>query len=161
MKEEMFPHARKPPDWWGDHLGQKGSFKALEKSAAASLRRVKVEREPYTNSVALPGTPQPKKLGASERPGEGLRLAAWKQPEGHRVWYATAEGMRSPGPAREARAYCWGVQEEVVGLPQELLFPCVSLKAAGHHLYGLREHMKAKRAILNSRGGHSPCCRQS
>lgn len=41
MEEERFPHTGRPPDWWGDHPGQKGKFKASEKTAAASLRRAK------------------------------------------------------------------------------------------------------------------------
>ena len=37
LEEEMFLHPGKPPHWWGDWLGQKGSFKHLEERAPTSL----------------------------------------------------------------------------------------------------------------------------
>ena len=36
MKEEKFPHTRKPPHWWGW-----GSFRALEERAATGVQRPK------------------------------------------------------------------------------------------------------------------------
>ena len=35
--EERFLHTGKPPHWWGNQLGQKGSFEGSEESTATSL----------------------------------------------------------------------------------------------------------------------------
>ena len=39
--KERFPHPGKSLCWWGDQLGLRRSFKALEESTAIGLQRVK------------------------------------------------------------------------------------------------------------------------
>ena len=46
----MFPHPGKPLHWRGDQLGQKGSFRGLEESAAVSLQQAE-QREHSAKAV--------------------------------------------------------------------------------------------------------------
>ena len=39
VKEERFPHTRKPLHWWRWGVGWWGSFRATEESAATGVRR--------------------------------------------------------------------------------------------------------------------------
>ena len=41
MKEEKFPHTRKPLHWWKRGVGGGGSFGATEESAATGVQRAK------------------------------------------------------------------------------------------------------------------------
>ena len=41
MKEERFPHTRKPLHWWRQGVGGGGSFGATEESAATGVWRAK------------------------------------------------------------------------------------------------------------------------
>ena len=96
VKEERFPHTGKSPHW-GDQLGQRGSFRALEKNAAIGLQRAKW-RETCTEGQCRPALPglRHSSAGAGEagcrgsgfggQIWRGLGLAAWRQPEGARVW---------------------------------------------------------------------------
>ena len=41
MKEENFPHTRKPLHWWRRGLAAGGSFRAMEESTATGVWRAK------------------------------------------------------------------------------------------------------------------------
>ena len=41
VKEEKFPHTRKPLHWWRQGVGGGGSFGAMEESAATGVQRAK------------------------------------------------------------------------------------------------------------------------
>ena len=100
MKEERFSYPEKPQHWWGDHLGQKGSFRGLEGSVEAGLQQAE-QRETCTEDPCyLAAVPSPRhgpasntcegrllKLGLQRTDlGRGLGLALRKQPEGPGVW---------------------------------------------------------------------------
>ena len=92
MKEERFPHTKKPLHWWrrGVGVGQGGSFRATEESTETGAEG-KVERFPYRGLVPT-STHQPERLVCSpawaggarscgsgfggQTPGKGLGLAA-------------------------------------------------------------------------------------
>lgn len=48
-EEERFPHTVKSPHRWGDQLGQRGSFKASEKSSTAAGQRKRKPKESHTD----------------------------------------------------------------------------------------------------------------
>ena len=62
MKEEKFPHARKPLHWrrWGV-VG--GSFRATEESAATGVQRAK-QRDSHTEDCHQPALNSPRGLSA-------------------------------------------------------------------------------------------------
>ena len=41
VKEEKFPHTRKPLHWWGRGMGGGGSFGATKESTATGVQRAK------------------------------------------------------------------------------------------------------------------------
>ena len=51
MKEERFPHTRKPLHWWRLWVAEGGSFGAMEESAATGVRRAK-QRDSRTEDGA-------------------------------------------------------------------------------------------------------------
>ena len=62
MKEEKFPHTRKPLHWW--RRGWRGgSFRAMEESAATGVQRAK-QRFPHRGSMPT-STHQPERLVCS------------------------------------------------------------------------------------------------
>ena len=78
MKEEKFPHTRKPLHKWGQGR-REGSFGAMEESAATRVQRAE-ERFPHRESVPT-STHQPERLVCSPtRAGGGweLRLRLWR-----------------------------------------------------------------------------------
>ena len=73
MKEERFPHTRKPLRGWRLQVVERGSFRATEESAATGVED-KVERFPHRGSVPT-STHQPERLVCSSaRVGGGWEL---------------------------------------------------------------------------------------
>ena len=96
VKEERFPHTRKPFRGWRLWVVEQGSFRAMEESTATGVRRAK-QRDSRTEDRCRPALTSPRGLSAhpperagagswgssfSRIPGRGLGLAAWTQPEG-------------------------------------------------------------------------------
>ena len=72
MKEEKFPHTRKPLHWQRQGVGG-GSFRAMEESAAVGVQRAK-QRFPHRGSVPT-STQEPERLVCSPTgAGEGWEL---------------------------------------------------------------------------------------
>ena len=107
MKEERFLHPGKPLHWQGDQLGQKGSFRGLQESAAAGLQQAE-QMEACTNGPChRPALPSLRcafafvyggwvlKLGLQRTdPGRGRGLAARRQPEGAGLWLRPAREVK-------------------------------------------------------------------
>ena len=75
MKEERFPHTRKPLHWWRWGVAG-GCFRAMEESTATGVPKGKEERFPHRRSV-LTSTHQTERLVCSPAGaggGWGLRL---------------------------------------------------------------------------------------
>ena len=74
MKEEKFPHTRKPLHWqrW-EVVG--GSFRAMEESTAIGMQRTK-HRDPRTEDPHIEDPPQPERLVCSPTSGCGLGAEA-------------------------------------------------------------------------------------
>ena len=96
VKEEKFPHTRKPHHWWKRGWGW-GIFRAMEESAATGVQSAKRRASstedkcrPALNSLRDLSARLPGQVGAGswgsgfvgQIPGRELRLAAWTQPEG-------------------------------------------------------------------------------
>ena len=95
VKEERFPHTRKPLHWWRWGVGV--SFGATEESTATGVQRAK-RRDSRTEDQCRPALTSMRRLSAhtpgrvaagswdlgfgGQTPGRGLGLAAWRQPEG-------------------------------------------------------------------------------
>ena len=63
MKEERFPHTRKPLRWRTLRGAEGGSFRAVEESAATGVRRAK-GRDSRTEDRCRPGLTSPRGLPA-------------------------------------------------------------------------------------------------
>ena len=78
MKEERFPHTRKPLSW-GETAGGRGgklrSFGAPEKSTATGVQRAK-RRDSRTEDQGRPALTSPRGLSAHRRGGRGLGAEA-------------------------------------------------------------------------------------
>ena len=84
MKEEKFPHTRKPLHWRRWEVGGGGVEKLRSHGGELSNRGAegKVERFPHRGSV-LTSTQQPEKLVCSPTRADGgweLRLGLWSDP---------------------------------------------------------------------------------
>ena len=74
MKEERFPHTRKPLRGQRLWVVEGGSFRATEESTATGVRRAKTKRFPHRGSVPT-STHQPERLvGSPARVGGGWEL---------------------------------------------------------------------------------------
>ena len=63
MKEEKFPHTRKPLHWWRPRVAEGGSFGATEESAATGVRRAK-QRDSRTEDQCQPALTSLRRLFA-------------------------------------------------------------------------------------------------
>ena len=131
MKEERFPHTRKPLRGQRIWEAEGGSFGATEDSAATGVRRAKRRdsrmedwcRPALTSLRGLSAHP-PGWAGAgswgsgfSQIAVRGLGLAAWTQPEGVSApQLAGRESWKKSGAAKEARDFflplCFPVRKE-------------------------------------------------
>ena len=75
MKEERFPHTRKPLHWRRRSGGGGGSFKATEESAATGVRRAKW-RDSRTEDRCRPALTSPRGLSAHPPGRAGLGAEA-------------------------------------------------------------------------------------
>ena len=102
MKEERFPHPGKPLHLPGDKLGQKGSFRGWEESAAPSLRWAE-QRETCTEGLGHhSAVPSPRLSSAGVHRGWVVKLglqrtdqglATRRQPEGTGEWSKAQLGV--------------------------------------------------------------------
>ena len=79
MKEEKFPHTRKPLHWQRQWGVQKGSFGVTEKSTATGVQRAK-QRESHTEDQCRPALTSLRDLSA-HLPGwvgMGAEARAWQ-----------------------------------------------------------------------------------
>ena len=76
MKEERFPHTRKPLHWRRLRVAEGGSFGATEESAATGVRRAK-RRDSRTEDWCRPALTSPKGLSAHPLGRVGLGAEAW------------------------------------------------------------------------------------
>ena len=128
MKEEKFPHTRKPFHWW--RRGGGGGGKLWRHGGERSHRGAegKAERFPHRGSVPT-STHQPERLVCSPAGTGGLGAEAqasevgsqgedWGWLRDHSLRGASApqlagrEAGKESGPAEEARDDCFGVCEE-------------------------------------------------
>ena len=63
MKEERFPHTRKPLLWWRLRVAKGGSFGTAEESAATGVQRAK-QRDSRTEDRCQPALTSPRGLSA-------------------------------------------------------------------------------------------------
>ena len=75
MKEERFPHTRKPLRGWRLRVAEEGSFGATEESAATGVRRAK-RRDPRTEERCRPALTSPRGLSAHPPGRAGLGAEA-------------------------------------------------------------------------------------
>ena len=75
MKEEKFPHTRKPLRGWRLRVAEGGSFGATEESAATGVRRAK-RRGSRTEDLCRPALTSPRGLSAHPPGRAGLRAEA-------------------------------------------------------------------------------------
>ena len=128
MKEERFPHTRKPLRRRRLRGAEGGSFGAAEESAATGVRRAK-HRDSCTEDRGRPALASPRRLSAHPlgRAGLGAEARAlevgsqgedWGWRHEHSPKGATApqlagrESRKKSGAAEEARDHCFGVYEE-------------------------------------------------
>ena len=69
MKEERFPHTRKPLHWWRPGWAG-GSFGAMEESTATGVQRAKW-RDSHTEDCCQPALTNPRGLSAHLQAGTG------------------------------------------------------------------------------------------
>ena len=114
MKEEKFPHTRKPLHWWRLGVGGGGSFRATEESAATGVRRAKW-RDSRTEDQSRPALTSPRGLsahppgwvglGAEARASVGSQGEDWGWRREHSLKGASApqlagrESRKNSGPA--------------------------------------------------------------
>ena len=131
MKEERFPHTRKPLRGQRLRVAEVGSFRAMEESAATGVRRAKW-RHSRTEAQRRAALTSPRGLSAhppgwagtgswgsafGRIAGRGLGLAAWTQPEGVSApQLAGRESGKKSAAAEEARDFslplCFTVRKE-------------------------------------------------
>ena len=76
MKEERFPHTRKPLHWWIWRVAEVGSFEATEESAATGVQRAK-RRDSRTDRIgADQHSPAQEACLLTRRGGRGLGAEA-------------------------------------------------------------------------------------
>ena len=131
MKEERFPHTRKPLRGQRLRVAEGGSFRAMEESAATEVRRAK-RRDSRTEERCQPALTSPR--GLSARPPEWVGLGAkarasvgsqgedWGWRCEHSLKRASApqlaerESRKKSAAAEEARDFflplCFAVREE-------------------------------------------------
>ena len=76
MKEERFPHTRKPLHGWRLRVAEGGSFGATEESTATGVRRAK-RRDSRTEDRCRPALTSPRSLSAHPPGWAGLGAEAW------------------------------------------------------------------------------------
>ena len=94
MKDESFPNPGKPPQWWEDQPGWRGSFRASEESTANGLQRAKWRVTCTDNCYCCPELPNLRHSSTGEGrgwvlklrlqrsdPGRSLGLTVGRQPE--------------------------------------------------------------------------------
>ena len=83
MKDERFPHTRKPLRGWRLRVAEGGSFRAMEESAATGVRRAK-RRGSCTEDQCQPALTNPRGLSAHppERAGLGAEAQALVRSQG-------------------------------------------------------------------------------
>lgn len=138
MKEERILHTGRPFGW--REMSQHRGRDSKPRRKARQPVRGRQIRESRRWSLSPPSPPQAETLGqglgADTRavvigPGRGLALAVWKQTKGAREWCVTAEGVREePGPTKEARCHCWGVQGVGDKPTEELLSLCTGISGS-------------------------------
>ena len=64
MKEERSPYPGKLLHWWGDQLGQKGSFRGSEESAAVGSQQAEQRKTSIDGLCQLPSVPSPRRMSA-------------------------------------------------------------------------------------------------
>ena len=128
MKEERFPHTRKPLRGQRLRVVEGGSFRATEESAAKGVRRAK-QRDSCTEDRCRPAFTSPRGLSAHlpGRAGLGSEARAsevesqgedWGWLNEHSLKGANApqlagrESGKKSGPAEDARDHCFGVCKE-------------------------------------------------
>ena len=133
MKEEKFPHGRKPLHWSRRRMAVGESFGATEKSAATGVQRAK-RRDSHMEDQCRPALTSPRGLSAHP-PGWGLGAEArasevtsqgqdWGWRREHSLKGASApqlagrESGKRSGPARETRDHCFVVLKERGFLPR-------------------------------------------
>ena len=97
MKEERFPHTRKPLHGQRSRVAEGGSFRATEESAATGVQRAK-RRDSLTEDRCRPALTSPRGLSAHP-PGRGLGAEA-------------RASVRSQG-----EDWGWGREHSLKGLP--------------------------------------------
>ena len=75
MKEERFPHTRKPLRRWRLRVAEGGNFGATEESAATGVRRAK-RRDSRTDDQCRAALTSPRALSALPPGGRGLGAEA-------------------------------------------------------------------------------------
>ena len=127
MKEERFPHTRKPLRGWRLRVAEGGSFGATEESAATGVRRAK-QRDSRTEARCRPALTSPRGLSAPPPGQAGLGAEAralvrsqgedWGWLRDHSLKGASApqlagrESGKESGAAEEEREHCVVVCEE-------------------------------------------------
>ena len=131
MKEERFPHTRKPLHWRRLRVAEGGSFGATEESAATGVRRAKrrasrteARRRAALSSLRGLSAPPPGRagLGAEARASVGSQGEDWGWQREHSLKGASApqlagrESGKKSAAAEEARDFflplCFLVREE-------------------------------------------------
>ena len=125
MKEEKFPHTRKPLHWWRWGVVVEGNFRATEESAATGCRgqsgeipaqRIGADQHSATREACLLTCQGGQGLGAEARASEdGSQGEDWCWLHEHSLKGASApllagrESGKKSGPSEEARDHCFGV----------------------------------------------------
>ena len=118
--EERFPHLGKPPHWWEDQLGLKGSFRGLEESATTSLcrqDRVRPTQMVLTTALCTPSWDMCLpvcteagcwNMGFGEQTWGGDCCRLWGYSQKGREWGALQMGMlMEETQTREMKHHCW------------------------------------------------------
>ena len=127
MKEERFPHTRKPLRGQRLRVVEGGSFGATEESTATGVRRAK-RRDSRTEDLCRAALTSPRGwsahppgragLGAEAGASVGSQGEDWGWRREHSLKGASApqlarrESGKNSGAAEEARDHCFGVHEE-------------------------------------------------
>ena len=129
VKEERFPHTRKPLHGWRLRVAEGGSFGATEESAATGCggqsgetptQRIGADQHSPAREACLLSRRGGRGLGAEARASEvGSQGEDWGWLCEHSLKGASASQLagrgsgKISGPARESRDHCFGVREEM------------------------------------------------
>ena len=109
MKEERFPHPGSPLHQWGDQLGQKGSFRGSEESAATSLQEAEWRKTSTDSPGHLAALPSLRGASVGMRGGLVLKLGLQKTDVGRRLGLAA---QRSPKGLECGPGHNWGCVQD-------------------------------------------------